>query len=205
MNDIKILKLFPTPVFHCKVDDYVNLNNELEKYIYNLRKKDETGLKVSNGGGGWHSPMFKISESEILKKYCHKISKHLYEITTKHYAWDCKIEHIQFEAMWSIINSKNSYNLRHFHPNCHLSAAYYVKAKENCGKIKFFHPVDAKVINSPPKKKIVDISAEAININPNEGDLLVFPSYLHHSVEENLSGEDRIVISFNISIDKNYK
>ena len=51
----------------------------------------------------------------------------------------------------------------------------------------------------------MDISAEAINVNPNEGDLLIFPSYLHHSVEENLSGEDRIVISFNISIDKNYK
>jgi ectoine hydroxylase-related dioxygenase (phytanoyl-CoA dioxygenase family) len=38
---------------------------------------------------------------------------------------------------------------------------------------------------------------------PEEGDLLIFPSYLHHSVEENLSEDERIVISFNIEILKN--
>ena len=32
----------------------------------------------------------------------------------------------------------------------------------------------------------------------NEGDLLLFPSYLPHKVESNKSSEDRIVISFNI-------
>ena len=33
-----------------------------------------------------------------------------------------------------------------------------------------------------------------------EGDLLIFPAYLPHGVEENKSNEDRIVISFNIII-----
>lgn len=202
MSEIKIYKLFPTPIFQCKVEDHVNLNNELQNYIYDLRKKDEKGLKISNGGGGWHSPLFKISQSETLKKFCNRIAKNLLEITTKHYAWDCKLEQIEYEAMWSIINARNSYNLRHFHPNCNLSAAYYVKAKENCGNIKFFDPVDAKVMSAPAKKKFNDLSAEAIKFIPEEGDLLIFPSYLHHAVEENLSGEDRIVISFNISISK---
>lgn len=50
---------------------------------------------------------------------------------------------------------KNSYNVRHFHPNCNLSAAYYVKAKEKCGRIKFFDPVDQKAMQSPAKKKIL--------------------------------------------------
>ena len=33
-----------------------------------------------------------------------------------------------------------------------------------------------------------------------EGKLLIFPSYIHHAVEENLSDQDRVVISFNIDI-----
>ena len=37
-------------------------------------------------------------------------------------------------------------------------------------------------------------------IKPMEGDLLLFPAYLPHSVGMNLSDEDRIVISFNIDI-----
>ena len=83
-----------------------------------------------------------------------------------------------------------------------MSAAYYVKAKENCGKIKFFEPLDQKLMKTPSKNKTTELSAEVVNFTPNEGDLLIFPSYLHHSVEENLSGEDRIVISFNVDIQK---
>ena len=42
------------------------------------------------------------------------------------------------------------------------------------------------------------LNAELINIKPKEGLLVLFPSYLYHSVEENLSNDERIVISFNL-------
>ena len=75
-----------------------------------------------------------------------------------------------------------------------------MKAKEKCGRIKFYDPVDQKAMQSPAKKKDTTLSAEAANFIPGEGDLLIFPSYLHHSVEENMSEEERIVISFNIQV-----
>ena len=202
MPSKKIYKLFPTPIFECKLEKYEELNTELEKYIYELKNKDEKGLKLSNGGGGWHSPYFDIGKNEIVKKFLNALSPHLLEIITKDYGWKCTPDQIRFEGMWSVINKKNSYNIRHFHPNCHLSAAYYVKAKENCGKIKFFEPLDQKLMKTPSKNKTTELSAEVVNFTPNEGDLLIFPSYLHHSVDENLSGEDRIVISFNVDIQK---
>ena len=40
----------------------------------------------------------------------------------------------------------------------------------------------------------------AFNFEPEEGKLLIFPSYLYHSVKANKSNEDRIVISFNVEI-----
>ena len=57
-------------------------------------------------------------------------------------------------------------------------------------------------MKSPSKTKQTELSAEALSFTPDEGDLLIFPAYLHHSVEENLSNEDRIVISFNVDIQK---
>ena len=39
-------------------------------------------------------------------------------------------------------------------------------------------------------------------MEPEEGKLLLFPAYLQHSVDENLSDDERIVISFNIDINK---
>jgi len=50
-------------------------------------------------------------------------------------------------------------------------------------------------------KKFTDISATVSSMEPEEGDLLLFPSYLYHAVEENLSDNNRIVISFNVDID----
>ena len=40
----------------------------------------------------------------------------------------------------------------------------------------------------------------AAGIEIEEGDLLLFPSYLPHKVSKNESDDDRIVISFNVDI-----
>ena len=45
------------------------------------------------------------------------------------------------------------------------------------------------------------LNAQVNGINPKEGALVLFPSYVEHSVNENLSNEERIVVSFNIRID----
>ena len=46
------------------------------------------------------------------------------------------------------------------------------------------------------------LNAQVNGIAPKEGALVLFPSYLDHSVNENTSNEERIVVSFNITINK---
>ena len=99
-----------------------------------------------------------------------------------------------------LINKKNSFNLRHNHQNCYFSAVYYVKKPKRSGDISFFDPVEAKTYRHPEKEKSTIYSNQVVTLEPKEGDLLVFPSYLYHSVKPNLSDEDRIVISFNIDL-----
>ena len=47
MNEAKIHNLFPVPVFHYKLENYQETNQELLNYILELQKKD----KIGNSGG----------------------------------------------------------------------------------------------------------------------------------------------------------
>ena len=104
--------------------------------------------------------------------------------------------------MWSIINKKNSFNIEHTHPNNYLSAAYYVKAPDNCGRFSITNPHMISRDKIPRRTDRTEFNRNAAQIEVKEGDLKMFPSYLPHSVEQNKSDEDRIVISFNIDIIK---
>ena len=115
--------------------------------------------------------------------------------------WKYVANKVKIIAMWSIINKKNSFNIKHNHPNSYLSAAYYVKVPKNSGNISFYDPKEQKNIRFPKTKKFTEISAVVSSMEPEEGDLLLFPSYLYHSVSENLSDNERIIISFNIDIE----
>ena len=102
--------------------------------------------------------------------------------------------------MWAVVNKKESFNIQHNHPNAFLSAAYYVQFPKNSGNIKFFEPREQKNIRYPKIKKFTEISAPIVEVNPKEGDLLIFPAYLYHAVNKNLAEEDRIIVSFNVDI-----
>ena len=62
------------------------------------------------------------------------------------------------------------------------------------------NPNIAKRHSFPEILLINELNLEVASIDINEGDLLMFPSYLPHKVGKNESDEDRIVISFNVDI-----
>ena len=102
--------------------------------------------------------------------------------------------------MWAIINTGGSANTRHQHGNSTISGAYYVRAPKNSGDIVFYDPRPAPVYTYPNALSPNLLNAQINGISPNEGSLVLFPSYLDHSVNENLSNDERIVVSFNITI-----
>ena len=102
--------------------------------------------------------------------------------------------------MWTIINKKEALNGRHIHGNSFISAAYYLRAPKNCGNIVFYDPRSAPSFSHPKSNTPNNLNATSHSIEPKEGLLVLFPSYLHHSVEPNMSNEERVVISFNINL-----
>ena len=199
MDNQEIIKLFPEPIFKYQFENYRKINNELEKYIYNLYKEDNSGLKRSNRGG-WHSKNFRLAEKDsIQQKFALQVQDYILK-SFQNLGWKTKDKNIRIKEMWAIINKKNDFNVVHTHPNCYLSAAYYVKAPKGCGNFKVESPNIAKRHAFPEIANQNELNVEVASINISEGDLLLFPAYLPHKVGKNESDEDRIVISFNVDV-----
>ena len=195
----KIYNLFPVPIFQYKIENYQEINQELLNYILELQKINKIGNTHSNRGG-WHSPNFDLVNEGPPINFINKFKDFLKHIISSDMGWEYIPNKQRIVAMWAIINKKNSFNVMHNHQNCYLSASYYVRKPEDSGDITFFDPKEAKTYRFPKIEKYTEYSTEIVTIEPGEGDLLIFPSYLYHSVGENLSDDNRVVVSFNIDI-----
>ena len=190
---------FPHPIFQYKLDNYENHNKEYSQYIYDLQKEDSKGQKLSNVNG-WHSPFFDLSSRETVGyKFLMKIQPYIADVF-KSYGWVFNPQKVKCSGMWAIINKKGNFNTEHIHPNSNLSGAYYVSAPENCGKFKVVNPHSISRDKFPPRENPNELNRLVAEHEIEDGDLLIFPSYLPHSVLPNQSDDDRIVISFNIFV-----
>jgi len=90
-------------------------------------------------------------------------------------------------------------NMPHLHPNCLFSGVYYVKSNSKSGRLKIMDPRPGAQMYMPARKSGdpgQDMYRD-VNIEPIEGRMIMFPSWLWHSVEQNESNDIRISVSFN--------
>ncbi len=188
---------FPTPVWALQLDNYKEINEQMYTFIKKTQNNDQIGINKSNIKG-WHSKDFDLQDT-VTKNFIEFISPAIEGVITD-MNWEKEKQKININNMWAIINTGGSKNIRHQHGNSTISGAYYVRAPENSGDIVFYDPRPAPVYSYPKAVNPNILNAQVNGISPKEGALVLFPSYLDHSVNENLSNDERIVVSFNITI-----
>ena len=189
--------LFPTPVWTLQLNNHISVNEEMHNYIKSKQSEDKIGINKSNVKG-WHSEDFELNDKEprnFISFILPAIEQVMVDMN-----WEKQKQIAKINNMWAIINMGGSANLRHQHGNSTISGAYYVRAPRNSGDIVFYDPRPAPVFSHPNVVNPNLLNTQINGISPKEGALVLFPSFLDHSVNENLSNEERIVISFNIRI-----
>lgn len=93
---------------------------------------------------------------------------------------------------WTNVNEPMSKNALHNHALHHFVAVYYVQA-EGTGDLVFHNPANL-LEQCHPHAAFVSRMA----FQPKTGDLLVWPAWMPHETEMNLSDKQRINIAFNI-------
>ena len=97
---------------------------------------------------------------------------------------------------WLNITKPGGSHFRHWHPNSIISGVFYVSTVED-DTICFFKDRDLKVMQIESNVNAYNTHVWGVSVNNNT--LVLFPSWLEHSVERNeKASSDRISISFNV-------
>jgi uncharacterized protein (TIGR02466 family) len=186
MNDY----LFPSFLTSCEVE---NLNSFAVLSDCNLVHSECAGVKKSNVNG-WHSELFHGSNTEYqtLNKLSHEALLFANQVLALHNTQ----QKISKMTWWVNINPENSYNVIHSHPKADLSVVYYVQVAKDSGEL---------VIMRNDGAMHTDLFAKQPNgmrfaLKPEVGRFYAFPAHLLHQVLNNVSGQDRISIAFNMTI-----
>lgn len=111
---------------------------------------------------------------------------------------EIKYDGFTITGCWANIAPQGTKHRVHNHPNNYLSGVYYVQAPEGGDSIEFIDPrPQANIINPDVKRKNL-YNSGVLNLEAKEGRLVMFHSYILHSVPVNLGKRDRISIAFDI-------
>ena len=195
---VDTISLFPVEIFKTQIDDIDN--KKLSDIVYEKEKNEISGQKPNMGG--WRSLGNLIEDKRFIKilENVDKAFQTVYE--RNNYIDEIKVS---VESMWINVNRPKDYNKSHIHPEVHWAFVYYIKVQEKSGDLVFEDPRIRRTMQTQAifKKDYYSLaSAAVISITPQVGDLIIFPSYLQHFVEPNLSEEPRISISGNIILIK---
>ena len=96
------------------------------------------------------------------------------------------------------VNAPGRGHAVHAHPNSFLSGVYYVETRPGADTITFHDPRSQAAVIRPPVTQLVAVNADQAVVTVRNGTLLLFPSWLQHSVDPNTSKGNRISVSFNL-------
>lgn len=187
---------FPTSIWYFDLPESAELNRRLAELIQAERTADLTGLAGRSSVLGWHSADDLQRRLEFAG-FFEMASQCIAEVVT-FLRWDSNRVAPQLLNAWACVNPPGASNALHNHPQSLLSGVYYVSAPEQSGALTFRDPREAATMFAPPVTEQTHWTFQRIAYPPQTGRLLIFPSWLLHGVEPNLSREDRIAISFNV-------
>ena len=198
----EIHTLFSTQVAVLEIPNAADINPGLEAAVLK-REISKPGGKRSNIGG-WQSQdnLIEWPEPEVAELVDSMRSGVLNMVSLE-------TGKVRFEAAisifaWANVNRSSSYNQVHTHPHNHWSGVYYVNPGEfdeddvaNPGQLQIHDPRDRADMYIHPGSPAL---GKPFRVKPKAGTMVLFPSWLAHSVNIFYSETTRISIAFNAQV-----
>ena len=105
---------------------------------------------------------------------------------------------INYKESWYHITKTNGVHESHIHPSCSWCGIYYLQSgDENSGDTVFENPVKSTYID---RGNLYLNNMSQYRVKPQDGLLVIFPSFLSHYQAMYKGDRDRIVVAFNAII-----
>lgn len=198
----KLEHLFATPILVHRWDDSGTLNEQLKSVILS-REQAGPGTQKSNVGGWQSTDDFGAWAGEPGKQIIERMmamTNHATRLlftqlqTGGQFGWKF--------AIWANVNRRGEFNKMHFHPGSTWSGVYYVDdggtvaGDRVSGSLSLLNPVQVASMSFFAMQL-----PQARAIMPEPGMMVLFPSYVLHSVHPHNGDRPRISIAFNVHKD----
>ena len=178
-----LLQIFPIPVLITKYENSIEEEFEFVKKLRYIEQKENSNFKSDDTYLLKHKELSKIKDFiyESLNKFTQNI------IHTK--------QRLVVTQAWTNKNPPNSKHHEHIHPNSIISGVFYFRQSKTLPPIQFNKSIQDGVKLSPEKYN--NFNSETFLLPMVDGELVLFPSSLRHSVPFNKGNEERYSMSFN--------
>ncbi len=183
-NDTRIVPLFVSPLLMTRL--HQKFVDAMEPVVKGESENQQHNLMIHSGRNCYQSNEDLYLRHENVKMLCEKIEG----IIRENFGLDTGIK-----DCWLNVNNPGGFNYEHNHAGV-ISGCFYVHVPDNSGDIVFHNPA----IRAETVPVIERYNERYMYVTPESGDLLIFPPWLTHHVEPNMSPQNRITISFNAFI-----
>jgi uncharacterized protein (TIGR02466 family) len=188
-------QLFATPLFWYLVPGADELNAELRALI--LEAERLTPGTVKSNLGGWQSPGDVFAWRAPAVATLRRLAARAVEVATARLPLPAGVSVESHLFGWAAVNRRGHYNTVHVHPQATWSGIYYVDPGDEPpeslgGALELAHPSVAATMTFFP-----DLLPPARAVRPQAGLIVLFPSYLQHSVRLYQGERPRVCVPFN--------
>lgn len=194
--NFEVHNLFAVPIYTTEMNNYV-IQNKFEK-LYN-KYKSENKFKYN---GTWNSHKLNDVEfkenliedndlTEFRQEMLNHLGNYLKEIKFDGPGKCCIV------SSWMTQSTNKDYFHAHTHGYHDISGVYYVKTNGDDGLFYFDNPLIGAGTNYACKGLL-----SRVYVQPKQGMLILFPSFIQHGVLTNTTDNDRVSVSFNIDLER---
>jgi len=184
--------MFPTLVWKTQLK--AEVHQAIDRSILNAVEEMRRDLEELRPGEAWQSgqELQRLTAFDDLVSCIHDMASVVLRFLGASH------EGFGITACWTNVSATGASHKPHSHPNNYLSGVYYVQTHEGADVINFQDPRPQTSIIRPPVTELTAVNTDQVVLNVKNGTLLLFPSWLEHSVPPNRSNQPRISVSFNI-------
>ena len=193
-NNGQILELFPTPIYVTQLPD------TLGSIIPWLASQEMYVDEVDSANYGERSKNAYLLDEPEAKDISHHLLSHVNQYA-KQLGYD--YDEYRFGQSWLSLKQPGQHHSMHSHPNSLISGVFYFGEPDKATPAIRFHKTSVGVNTSTMSPKMVKdkknhkYAQESFQVEFTPGLLVLFPSYLYHSVPVNKSDKVRASIAFN--------
>jgi uncharacterized protein (TIGR02466 family) len=201
-----VASLFPTRIYTARIARGVTdeLNTRLLRECRQISAEDTAGQAWSStnypGGYTSYSSLSRLHRrSPTFEALERRIDTHVRSFG-KTLDFDLAGRKLVMTDCWINVMTHQVVHGLHLHPLATLSGTYYVRTPRGCSGLKFEDPRLDRFMAAPPKRQRARRDNQVwVTVPAEQGNLVLFESWLRHEVAPNPTVTERISISFNYS------